>query len=109
MLEGGFPWTYAEPIANCDTLIWLDMPPKVRLFNMLRRRLSKRCPVGQHPPDAAARKRLAKTHPLKGVVHQQQDHATHLEPHFADPPQGVRMIRLQSRAALGAFLASLHK
>lgn len=109
ILEGGFPWTYAERLAASDMLIWLDIQPHVRLYQMLKRHWSRRERIGQYKMDAMTRKRLSRAHAPSAVLRQQRDHARHLEPLFAAPPEGRRLVRLQSPAAAQAFLHALRK
>ena len=104
ILEGGYRWTFARRVARCDTVIWLDIAPHRRLGNLLRRRWSRAEPIGQHPDPAKARRRGSRLQsPFRMVWDQWQDAAL-LEQVQASTPDGVRLVRLQSRAAAQAFL-----
>ena len=107
VLEGGSPATYAARLADCDTLVWLDLNPALRLWRVLMRVRRNRGKVRPDlPPDSP------EDHP----VHRQR-YWRHLardlsrEPAVfaalvAGAPAGTRVIRLQSRRAVRQFLAA---
>ncbi|MBL9046122.1 MAG: hypothetical protein JNK34_02250 [Tabrizicola sp.] len=109
LLEGGYPLTYPRRIADCDTLIWLDTAPQIRLWNMFKRHWSLRRQIGHPPVLRESRKQRRQNYALSRVLRQQIEHEAELEPVFAAPPPDKRLVRLRSRADAQAFLQSLAK
>jgi hypothetical protein len=108
LLEGGFPWTYPARIARSDTLIWLDIPPHQRIYNIVKRHWFEGRPVGQHQVDFATRDRTQRPGFLRHL-REEQPNARELLPVFANPPAGKRLVRLHDRVAARAFLDGLPK
>ena len=109
LLEGGYPRTYPRRIADCDTLIWLDTAPQIRLWNMFKRHWFLRRQIGHPPVLRESRKQQRQNYALSSVLRQQMAHEAQLEPIFAAPPPDKRLVRLRSRADAQAFLQSLAK
>jgi adenylate kinase family enzyme len=108
ILEGAYAVTYPARLADCDTLIWLDVNPLVRAVRLWWRLRSE---AGQHRPDLA-----------EGCLEGDPDHGRSLWRVFwADPfrlheqqlwqvavAEGrVRTVRLRSRREVSAFVAEL--
>lgn len=110
IIDGGFPWTYLQRIACCDTIIWIDLGMGRHFLNVLRR--SWRAP-GPEGAEAGGGKRFRDRFPPHAFwVGFLNDHGTGIIPIrtlFANPPKGLRLIRLQSHAEADAFLAGLAK
>jgi adenylate kinase family enzyme len=107
VLEGATPATYDARLADCDTLIWLDLNPALRLFRILARVRRSR---GQARPD------LPPESPEDHPVHRRrfwrhlardlpQEQAV-LAALAAKARPGTQVIRLRSRQAVRAFLQS---
>lgn len=107
VLEGGSPATYDARLADCDTLIWLDLNPVLRLVRIWARIGRNR---GRSRPD------LPPDSP--------EDHPGHVRrfwPQFwrglpqeralladlvARAAPGIKVVRLNSRRAVRGFLAA---
>jgi hypothetical protein len=107
VLEGGSPATYDARLADCDTLIWLDLNPALRLFRILARVRRNR---GRSRPD------LPPKSPEDHPVHVRRFWANFardlsrelvvLSALAAKAPPGTQVIRLTTRRAVRAFLAA---
>ncbi|HOZ33345.1 MAG TPA: AAA family ATPase [Tabrizicola sp.] len=108
VLEGNYPQTFSARLADCDTLIWLDLPVLLRLWRVCRRLWRHR---GQERPDLP-----------EGSVETDARHQWAFWRYFlidrlgvedatatmvAKAPPGVQVIHLRSRREVGAFVAGL--
>ena len=109
ILEGAHRWTFAHRIAQCDTVIWLDIPPHRRLINILRRKYAREAPIGQHVDPSLARLRVSSIPSPVQILRDQFQDAALLQPIFDNPPDGLRVIRLRNLAQTRDFLDSLQK
>ena len=105
VLEGGCPATYDVRLADCDTLIWLDLSPALRLFRILARvRRSRGRSRPDLPPDSPedhpAHARRFWRHLASELPREQAVFAALA----AKAPAGTRVIRLSSRRAVKSFL-----
>lgn len=107
VLEGCSPATYAARLADCDTLIWLDLNPALRLWRILTRvRRSRGKSRADLPPDSP------EDHPVH--VRRYWRHLARELPReqavfaalAARAPAGTRVIRLRTRRAVRQFLAA---
>ena len=109
IIEGVYPWSYPQRIADCDTLIWLDIAPRVRFRGILGRgasRLWAHCtrqtPTGRRPTLFPALRFW------RGfVVDWHENHALRAVTaagSLDEKPPEFRLIRLQSWQEVAAFL-----
>lgn len=106
VLEGGSPKTYAARLADCDTLIWLDLNPALRLWRVLarvRRNRGKSRPdlPPDSPEDHPVHSRRFWRHLARSLPHEQAEFAALA----SRAPAGTRVIRLRSRREVRRFLA----
>lgn len=105
VLEGSSPATYAARLADCDTLIWLDLNPALRLWRILARvRRTRGKPRRDLPPDSP------EDHPVHtrrfwrqlalSLLREQAEFAALA----AAAKAGTRVIRLRSRREVRQFL-----
>lgn len=105
VLEGATPETYAARLADCDTLIWLDMNPALRLVRILarvRRSRGRARPdlPPQSPEDHPVHRRRFWRHFAQDLP---QEHAL-FSALVATARPGTRVLCLRSRRAVQAFL-----
>jgi adenylate kinase family enzyme len=106
VLEGGSPATYAARLADCDTLIWLDLNPALRLWRVLmrvRRNRGKARPdlPPESPEDHPVHTRRFWRQLALGLPGEQARFAALV----AGAGAGTRVIRLRSRREVLEFLA----
>lgn len=105
VLEGSTPATYGARLADCDTLIWLDLNPGLRLLRILarvRRTRGRTRPdlPPESPEDHPVHRRRFWRHFARDLPQEQAVLATLVTK--ARP--GTRIIRLRSRREVRAFL-----
>jgi adenylate kinase family enzyme len=105
VLEGGSPATYAARLADCDTVIWLDLNPALRLIRILLRVLRTRGRARpdlppESPEDHPVHRRRFWRHLAQNLPQEQAV----LQALVAKAGPGTRVIRLRSRREVRAFL-----
>jgi adenylate kinase family enzyme len=105
VLEGATPGTYAARLADCDTLIWLDLNPALRLVRILarvRRTRGKARPdlPPQSPEDHPVHRKRFWRHLARDLPQEQAV----LSALVAKARPGTRVFRLQSRRMVREFL-----
>ena len=108
VFEGSFPETYAARLAGCDTLIWLDINPILRIWRLCSRiRRSRGGGRPDLPPlsaeDDPLHVRRFWRHFWGDLL---QERATCAALAGRAPP-GVRVLHLHSRREVRQFLSSL--
>ena len=107
VLEGNYPQTYQARLADCDTLIWLDLNVLLRLcrvcFRLWRHRGMERpdLPEGSVENDARHQRSFWRFFLIDRLILREAALAL-----VADAPATVGVIRLTSRREVRAFLAN---
>lgn len=105
VLEGGYPPTYPARLADCDTLIWLDLPQTLRFRRVLYRAFvterRKRVDGADGCPSATGprARRFWTAFWLNDDDGHRTDAAT-----VAMAPAGLRVVRLRTPGAMRSFV-----
>lgn len=108
IFEGGLSATYDNRAARADTIIWLDLPVGLRLFRVIRRLFRH---YGQTRPDMAEGcTETVGWHTVEfihWIITTRQPQRRRIMKVIDDFGAGRRVIHLQSRRAVAAYLASV--
>lgn len=108
ILEGSYEQTYAARLADCDTLIWLDMGVTLRFFRHLRRMCwrpkarSNRALSGHAGPTSSRVKPV-----LAQIVEDHPKMVAELARLWSARPAHVRAMRFDRPRQVRAFLATI--
>jgi adenylate kinase family enzyme len=108
VLEGHYPQTFQARLADCDTLIWLDLHVLLRLCRVCRRLWRHRgmerpdLPEGSVENDPRHQRSFWRFFLIDRLTMQDAPLAL-----VATAPAGVRVVRLASRGEVRTFLATL--
>lgn len=105
VLEGSTPATYDARLADCDTLIWLDLNPGLRLFRILARvRRTRGRTRPDLPPESPEDHPVHRSRFWRQLARDLPQEQTRFATLAAKARPGTRIIRLRSRREVKAFL-----
>jgi adenylate kinase family enzyme len=105
VFEGGLSKTWENRLARADTLIWIDLPLRLRAWRVLKRTIRYYGRTRPDLPDGCPEQiSLEFWKWIWDTRRTGRGYATRI---FADPPAHVTLHHLQSRAAVAAYLKTL--
>lgn len=108
IFEGGHSASWPERMARADTLIWLDLPVWRRQWRVIRRAIHYRGQTRPDLPEGCAERLGVETLAFHRFIWTSRRAArARLLGIFADPPAGLRTLRLSGARAVAGFLAGI--
>lgn len=105
VLEGGSPATYTARLADCDTVIWLDLNPLLRFVRILRRiRRTRGRARPDLPPESPEDHPVHRRRFWRHLAQSLPGEQAALQALVANAGPGTRIIRLRSRGQVQQFL-----
>ena len=107
IFEGGHSATWANRIARADLLVWLDYPPALRLWRVLRRTLIGLGRTRPDMPDSCPEEFRRLPEFVRFIWTTRTTSRAQITRHAATAPASCRVVRLSSNRDVRAFLTSL--